>query len=225
MDDKTKKLIKERFDALPESIQEVITSSNYQDTLIEIGGRYSLNVEQLGSLELETTLVMMGMTPLADFETELTREVNVDKEKGTQIFKEVNEKVFLKIRELLKLMNTGELDEPLAEKNAEETQIKINRIDSIMPKPETSATTDTEEEKQKNEQVLKEHGIEIIPEKLELAGVPVKPSILAQKISTPVQMPIVKTEHSLENITKVNAPTPNTGFTKPTIDPYREIPE
>jgi len=225
MDEKTTKLIRERFDSLPKMVQEVILSSDYENSLIEIGKQFQLNVEQLGALEQETTMTMMGLIPLADFETELTREVNVDKEKGSRISKEVNEKVFLKIRELLKLMNTGELDEPLAEENAEETQIKINRIDSMMPKPKNSIVTDTEEEKQKNEQVLKEHGIEILPEKLELTGVPVKPSILAQKISMPVQTPIVKTEHSLQNLSSINKDSPIIIDKKPSIDPYREIPE
>ncbi|MFZ1020150.1 MAG: hypothetical protein WAN61_04180 [Minisyncoccia bacterium] len=40
------------------------------------------------------------------------------------------------------------------------------------------------------------------------------PSALAQKMSGPVKVETVKTEHTLENITKI-----------PKIDPYREIPE
>jgi len=79
--------------------------------------------------------------------------------------------------------------------------------------------------KEKNDtQILNSAGIEIIPEKLELTT---PTPILAQKLSGSFQVPIVKTEHSLENITKINIPTPPDikKANKPTIDPYREIPE
>lgn len=201
MDEKTKKLVMERFDALPKSVQEVITSSNYQDTLIEIGKQFGLNVEQMGSLELETTLVMMGLNPVKDFEADLTRELNVEKEKGSQIVKDINEKVFLKIRDLLKLMNTPAGEEP----DLEETEAPTQSI-----AVETQTTNKDEDE---NTQILNTAGIEIVPEKLEIAGavkptvpssnpaIPPKPSILEQKLSAPVKTEAVKTEHSLNNLT------------------------
>jgi hypothetical protein len=50
--------------------------------------------------------------------------------------------------------------------------------------------------------------------------------ILAQKLSDSVQTPLVKTEHTLENITKTNMPnSENTKAKIPNVDPYREIPE
>src|SRR3989344_3256620 len=45
-------------------------------------------------------------------------------------------------------------------------------------------------------------------------------SLLAQKLSTSFKIPIVKTEHSLDNITSSNTPSPVYK-----IDPYRETPE
>ena len=56
-----------------------------------------------------------------------------------------------------------------------------------------------------------------ILEKLELNGAH---PILAQKLSSTFQAPTVKTDHSLENITKKSSIP-----VKPGIDPYREIPE
>ena len=236
MDENTTKLIKEKFDALPKEIQEVILSSNYEETLIEIGKQYGLNVEKLDILGKETTLVMMGLTPTKDFETELTRELNVDKTKGSQIVKDINEKVFLKIRDLLKLMNTPIGEEPSLE------EIK--------------------EEEKKDTQILNSAGIQIIPASTGASlGGPEKKageekfkkdidSILSKKLSTSVQNPMVRTEHTLDNITKnpstaVKPPAPIIppssvlGTIKPAsmdtsklspsytakIDPYREMPE
>jgi hypothetical protein len=221
MDDNTTKIIKERFDSLPESIQEVILSSNYEETLLEIGKQYNLRVDQLDILERETTLVMMGLTPTKNFETELIRELHLDNLRGSQIVKDINEKVFLKIRELLKLMNTPAGEEPSLEK--------------------------TEEEKEHD--IMKSAGIEIlngneketlpIPEKLELSSSPrlveegagggdlkEKHPILAQKLSGFTQGGVVETHHSLDNITKTNTPNPADVKPKiPSMDPYREIPE
>ena len=118
MDENTKKIIKERFDSLPENIQELIMSSNYENTLIDIGKKYQLNVEQMGILERETTLVIMGLSPTKDFEIELTRELSVDKIKGNQIVAEINEKIFLAIRDLLKLMYTPAGEKPSLEETS-----------------------------------------------------------------------------------------------------------
>ena len=204
MDENTKKIIKERFDALPKDIQEVILSSGYEETLLSIGNQYKLTVEQLGKLELETTLVMMGLTPTQDFEKELTQELKVDNIKGNQITKEINDKIFLKIRDLLKLMNTKEGEEPSLEENSE---IKVEKT---------------------GEEIMKSAGIEIIPEKLELNGGQTNNgnnsnSILSQKMSSSVQSAVIKTEHTLDNITK-NSNQTDSGVPKPKIDPYREIP-
>ena len=201
MDENTQKLIKERFDALPEGVQKVILSSDYQSSLIKIGQEHNLNVEQMGTLELETTMVMMALTPLNNFESELTRELNIDKEKGLQIVKEINEKVFLKIRELLKLMNTSAGEESIIDESIEERQTKINRIASMMPEKNSDIKTTVDE--RANVQTFQNAGIEIIPEKLELSNNKEKiNSVLAQKLTGSFRVPPVKTEHSLENITK-----------------------
>ncbi|MCC7160766.1 hypothetical protein IT399_03545, partial [Candidatus Nomurabacteria bacterium] len=125
MDENILKTIKNKFDSLPERIKDTIMSSHYEDTLIEIGNFYKLNVEQMGIMEMETTMVMMGLTSPNDFETNLTHELGVDKIKGSEIAQAINEKVFLKIRELLKLMNTPQGEEPSLEESTEENENKI----------------------------------------------------------------------------------------------------
>jgi len=46
MDENTIKIIQEKFDALPESIREMIMSSHYEDTLITVGQKNNLNVKK-----------------------------------------------------------------------------------------------------------------------------------------------------------------------------------
>ncbi len=50
--------------------------------------------------------------------------------------------------------------------------------------------------------------------------------ILAQKLSGSVQIPTIKTEHTLDNITKTPVPqSPSVKPKIPNVDPYREMPE
>ncbi|MCX6753134.1 MAG: hypothetical protein NTW62_02205 [Candidatus Nomurabacteria bacterium] len=172
MDENTKKIIKEKFDSLPESIQEVILSSNYQDTLVEIGKQNNLSLNQMGTLELEATLVMMGLTPTAEFETELTKELAVDPMKGSKIVNEINEKIFIKIRDLLKLMNTPKGEEPSLdaenERLHEESNVPFKVFTptekiTIPVKTESLITTlQQEKESIKDNSVLETAGIEIV---------------------------------------------------------------
>ncbi len=187
MDEKTKKLIKEKFDALPKSIQEVILSSNYENSLLEIGQQYKLNVEQLGVLERETTLVMMGLIPTKDFENELTQELGVEKEKGTQITKDINEKIFIRIRELLKIMNT-----PIEENiPVEESPQKI----------EQKKNTENEQD-----MIMRGAGIEI-----EKNGFTNTENGASNKLLDSVKIPVIHTDHSLTNITPSTNLKTNTG--------------
>ena len=207
MDENTTKMIKERFDALPEMIQNLILSSHYQDTLIEIGKKYQLNVEQLGLLEQETTLVMMGLTPTDSFETELTQELSVDKMKGNQIVTEINEKIFLTIRDLLKLMYTPAGEEPSVEEETEQSEISPDKGRQEGLNLETrDELLEKIENPEKTPPIRNDEGSQRPPVSNGTG------SILEQKLSGSFSFPKVETDHSLNNISK-------------NIDPYREIPE
>ncbi len=214
MDENIKKTIKEKFDSLPESIQELIMSSHYQDILVEIGKKYQLNVEQMGILERETTLVMMGLSPTQSFESELTQELNIDKMKGNQIVIEINEKIFLTIRDLLKLMYTPAGEEPSVEEvskskeqpteSREELLKHIENLDLLTQKELPVGNPEELKEQSNKENILKNTPEENHP-------------ILAQKLSGSFQIPAVETEHSLANMTKSSGEEK----TKPKVDPYR----
>jgi hypothetical protein len=129
--------------------------------------------------------------------------MGISKAQANELVEMMNKNVFSRIREAL---------------------IKNSERGSVFEKKQQANQPNNTE---KDAQILNTAGIEIlpIPEKLEIPGtikptapnspVPPKPSILEQKLSAPVKVPAVKTEHSLNNITPV----------KPSVDPYREIPE
>lgn len=233
MDDNTTRIIKEKFDSLPLSIQEVILSTHYQDTLIEIAKNYQLNVEQMGVLELETTLVMMGLTPTKNFEGELSRELKIDIEKGLKIVKEINEKIFVRIRELLKIMNGEKIEESTSIDESVNTQAADNDIlnsAGIKIVPGQLELNTGEKSTENGDDMLKT--LEDMASDHKEEPAPVKPKavdmhpMLAQKMSSSVKIPMSKTEYSLSNLSKSTTPVaPNITPKRLSADPYREIPE
>ncbi|MEK7089021.1 MAG: hypothetical protein AAB913_02740, partial [Patescibacteria group bacterium] len=152
---------------------------------------------------------------------------------------EINEKIFLLIRDLLKLMYTSEGEEPsVEEKKSETTESlrtlldndfesreeileKIENPDSI--KPITNYESLIKEKELPAGKEQKGQSLENSP-KTVLGEKDKTPSILAQKLSGSFQIPMVQTEHTLNNISKDadNSAKSKTGI--PNIDPYREIP-
>ncbi|MFZ2149984.1 MAG: hypothetical protein WAV15_02395 [Minisyncoccia bacterium] len=215
MNAETEKIIREQMEKLPEEVRNLFANETIGEKIIEIGKRNSLNVEQLGILETETYLVMLGLVHLDDYPDELKHHLNIDDLKVNTIITETNREILSGIREKLK--------------EAYE---------------QTNEATDNEEEIKEtlegDTKILSSAGIEIInggnsvpppkkeilpvPEKLELNANPVSfvekiesHPILAQKLSTPTQTTSIKTEHSLDN----NGNTPPTTPYPTGSDPYR----
>jgi len=179
--------IEEAKALLPEDTRNAIDAVDYKTVILEMRKTRGYTFEQLGDLETETELLLCGLISPEDYSKELENRMHLQKTEVNELIKEMNDRVFAKIKENL-IKRTGEKDDM---------------------------------------QVLNSAGIEIIDEnKKEIKETH---PIFAQKLSGSFQIPVVKTEHSLDNITKINtinAPTPQSTITsKPTIDPYREIPE
>ncbi|MDD5720945.1 MAG: hypothetical protein PHT16_00650 [Candidatus Pacebacteria bacterium] len=175
---------------LPEETRNAINAVDYKAVILEMRKTKGYTFEQLGDLETETELLLSGLTSPENYSKELENRMHLSKVEVNELIKEMNDRVFAKIKENLIKSSEGKND------------MKI----------------------------LNSAGIEIISTPSSKLGTPQEgnntPPILAQKLSGSFQVPVVKTEHSLENITKTIAPTPiNAIPSKPAVDPYREIPE
>ncbi len=219
-----------RFEILPPEVQNAIRKIDYHATLYEIATKHNLIIPQIDALEKITTNVMLGTIKGNQFESAVKENLRLPDDINKELVSEITGRILNKIRG--EMINTyGEMP-----KN---TTIPVKII-----QPETT------EVKQANTQVFSEHGIEIVPELLEISspspsqgeGSGVRsihpgasatpeegnkiPSILIKKFSGAVSIPSVKTEHTLPNLSASSVPTPpiaNAG--KPAVDPYREIPE
>lgn len=92
----------ERYDALPEELQDAMYSIDTKAAVQEIAAAERLHIDQTGALNYLIALVMLGFIDTDEFAGEVERELKVDKQKADAITKRVNEKIFLPIRELLK---------------------------------------------------------------------------------------------------------------------------
>lgn len=96
--DDVKKELRTRFELLPDEIKNILTSSDYQMKLFETAKKYKLTYEQLGKLEIETTMVLLGVSSPANYENTLETELGKKKGELTQMISEIKEQVFAPIK-------------------------------------------------------------------------------------------------------------------------------
>ena len=211
---------------LPTETLNAIAAVDWKAAILGLRASRGYTFEQLGDLELETELLLSGLVSPSDYPKELKNRMRISEAEANQLANEMNNLVFIKIQ--------GELI-----KNAERKKVFTNN----------------KAEEETNTQILNTHGIEIIgkptlnsplEEYSDLGSEgggqivhPPRPSatpqegnkeerhpILAQKVSGSFKTPVVKTEYSLNNISKTGATDPISLKPKiPGADPYREVPE
>ena len=98
----TPEQLRKKYLELPEDLREAIFSIDSATVIQQIGKKHNLTVYQLGQLANDVGLVMLGLLPPREFIPRLQKDIEIDAEKARGIAKEVNEKIFAKIRESLK---------------------------------------------------------------------------------------------------------------------------
>jgi hypothetical protein len=189
MDLETQKIIEDRFKLLPENIQMAIVSAEYKTKLQEITQRQRLLIDQAGKLEMETTLVMIGLEPLADFVENIQRELGVNVIRAREISMDVSEHIFKPIRESLQALN-------------EEGIPSADGEDEVENKPEEIRHTDIEDHHLSREQVLSEiedpsliKGGQVAKPTMALetlAEIPYQQDIKVKKVEAPAPAPFIQ---------------------------------
>ena len=126
-----KNSIRERFDNLQPEIKDAIMSSNYEKNLFEIGQKHHLSIEQMGDLELNTTLMMLGDTHPDQYANELMGDLNLPEDKIYEIVDDVNERIMGNIREMIK----ANFDKDDHEEEAFREMPTPPEIPDIVPEP------------------------------------------------------------------------------------------
>jgi hypothetical protein len=219
---------------LSDETLSAINAVDWKNAILGMRNRLGYSFEQLGELETETELLLCGLIRPEDYPKELEKRMGISGSQTNDLVREMNQQIFAKIKE--EMVKITEQKNNSAKKEPSSPLPKSVPIELV--------SHDSEEDKKNNAQVLDTAGIEILngndngknlptSEKLEITGKiqPPTPSILTQKLSAPVQTATIKTEHSLENLTKpsrplseATAPSAPTAYPK-NGDPYRLPPE
>jgi hypothetical protein len=212
--DKEKQQIIDAYNKLPNDIQEAIKSVGFGHSVQEIGKKYKLHIDQLGELEDETTLVMLGVVHPMDFLSDIKFRLEIDDKKTNDIVHDINEQIFKPIKN--SLMGIHKINENYSQNNNIEGKIAEQIDDEILNKEDILKEVESEP-KVKND-LDKQNDIKKT-ESEPTVGLPNQPgqkNIVEDKLNQPFKIPIEKTEHkAVETPSATNA-----GYKD--IHPYRE---
>ena len=93
---------KKKFDVLPPEIKSLLYSAEMSAAIHQVGERNKLHYDQMGRLEMETTNLMLGFTDTSDYPAILEKVLPVDSTQAQTIAKDINDTLFVKIREAMK---------------------------------------------------------------------------------------------------------------------------
>lgn len=172
--------------------------SGWQEKLYEIGAKYKLPIDQIGEIDLNTDKFLAGEISSIQYEKSISNTTSFSKEKIDEIIKDINEKIIIPKRELLK----EETGEEKNEKESDFVDIPIppymkEDIDEI-PLPPAEKSTGKELEMGSEADMYKEHGIEIISDTNPIET----PVISKEYLSTPVrdETPSISSDILKENV-------------------------
>lgn len=204
---------------LPPETRKAIDSVDWRKVIFEMKEKKGYNFAQLEDLELETELVLCGLSNPEKYQEILESEMKISSFQANELVKEMNLKVFKKIREeLIKILE-----------NKESVAVKVKPInDTGLKQPESNKPSEilvspaSKEAKMHIENKAEQKKEETNEEKTHA----IINSIPAQRLFGTFKTPSIVTNHTLENITKPIPPTQPTPqpVSAQKIDPYREIP-
>jgi len=123
--------LRTRFELLPEELQKIIIDEGYQKNLFDIAKAQKLTYEELGTLEIETTMVLLGMVKPEDYRDQVQEQLKKNDPEIDALVKEVNEKIFAPINASLQKVYSAKR-EPIDYLKDEETP---EAPAAQMPKP------------------------------------------------------------------------------------------
>jgi hypothetical protein len=103
-------ILKEKFQSLPGDLQQAISSIEVAAKVDAIAKKYKLLIDKEGELSDEVAYVMLGIHHPNDFVKNLAERLGVKKETAEQIAADVNNEIFLNVRESLKKIHEQKED-------------------------------------------------------------------------------------------------------------------
>ena len=101
MTEKLKQTIKEGVAKLPKESQDAVNSLDWASVAEEIGKKYLLGENEINNFQVETFLVLIGLTDLNFFATSIENGVGTTKDDAENMAEEVLTKIFTPISNIM----------------------------------------------------------------------------------------------------------------------------
>lgn len=135
MEEDMQKKIEARLAELPQDIQEAVLSAELGSRIQTIGTKYQLHVDQVGTLEEEVMLTMLGFSNPTTFAEQLMEELHITPELAAQITQDITQLIFLPIRESMQGFITAHPEGKLEEKTSVPLQKPdLSTLEILAPK-------------------------------------------------------------------------------------------
>ncbi|MEI6864002.1 MAG: hypothetical protein WCK46_01340 [Candidatus Adlerbacteria bacterium] len=132
MEEKTiQEKIKERLAELPQDVQDAVLSADMGTHIHSIGQKHGLHIDQIGKLEDETMLVMLGFFDADTFNQQIQDQLAIPAEDAAAIAGEVSDTVFAPIRESLKNFVTNKATPEKVEQNSALPAVQIAPLPAV----------------------------------------------------------------------------------------------
>lgn len=103
----TKVELYEKFENLPDDVQEAFLSIDTYNTIKKIGDKFKLHIDQSELLGEEIGFVMLGVTRPENFLGNIQQKLGISTEIAGEIVKDINTSIFFPIRSSLEALNNG----------------------------------------------------------------------------------------------------------------------
>ncbi len=94
--------LEERYQKLPRILQEAIFNVDVANKIFALGRRFNLTIEKIGFVAEEVGYVILGFTKPEKFTEVLADRLGAGREEATKIAQEIDQRIFLPLREALK---------------------------------------------------------------------------------------------------------------------------
>lgn len=101
MNEKLRQTFEEQLTYLPAINQQALRSFDWATELVGIGKQYGLHVDQLDDLQIETMLVLVGITNPDDYPNELITRLAISPSEADKIIEQVNDRIFTPIHDYI----------------------------------------------------------------------------------------------------------------------------
>ena len=85
------------YSKLPPEVQEIFAKMEWLETLKQISVKYGLGNEEIHILGTETTLVLLGIIHLAEYEEKISSELGLSRNSANKMFEEINTSILKNI--------------------------------------------------------------------------------------------------------------------------------